>query len=68
MTRIYLREMEITKIGGSQETASDGGAEYSLLRSVLIIWATWVSVVNLLLIRINIFEYRSNHKYFKLIM
>lgn len=68
MTRIYLREMETTKIGGSQETASDGGAEDSLLRSVLIIGATWVRVVNLLLIRINIFEYRPNHRYFKLIM
>lgn len=68
MPRIYLRELEIIKIGISQETASDGGATYSLLRSVLITWATWVSVVNLLLIRINIFEYLPNHKYFKLIM
>lgn len=33
-----------------QETTSDVGVKCSLLRSVLIIWATWVSVVNLLLI------------------
>lgn len=33
-----------------QETTSDVGVKCSLLRKVSIIWATWVSVVNLLLI------------------
>lgn len=33
-----------------QETTSDVGVKCSLLQSVSIIWATWVSVVNFLLI------------------
>ena len=49
------------KKGISQETASDGGTKYILLQSVLIIWTTWVSVANLLLIGVNIFDSLPNH-------
>lgn len=48
---VMSKETEIMRTGISQETASEGGATYVLLQSVLIVWTTWVRVAKLALIR-----------------